>query len=228
MAPRLAPRRSTATVRTPSRLKKATARLTESDATLAKIISAHPNFDPRAWLTELPPLDTFTTLLFQVIGQQLSVSATRHILAKIQVAFGDHLPAPAEILAAPRDLLRRAGLSRRKVETVRTVAALFSDGTLSDELFSELSDEEIEARLTSIPGIGPWTVHGFLIIALDRPDVVLPGDLALRKAIRELYGLDHLPTPTEVLTMAEKWRPYRSLATAYLFESAFAVDSKSR
>jgi len=108
---------------------------------------------------------------------------------------------------------------------MRTVASLFRDGTLSEALLRDLSDAEIEARLTAIPGIGPWTVHGFLIIALDRPDVVLPGDLALRKVIRQRYGLDHLPTPTEVSELADRWRPYRSLATAYLFESAFEAAS---
>jgi DNA-3-methyladenine glycosylase II len=77
------------------------------------------------------------------------------------------------------------------------------------------------AELTAIPGIGPWTVQGALLIALQREDVVLPGDLALRKAIRAAYQLDHLPSPQEVLAVAEKWRPYRSLATSYLFSAAF-------
>jgi DNA-3-methyladenine glycosylase II len=76
------------------------------------------------------------------------------------------------------------------------------------------------AELTAIPGIGPWTVQGALIIALQREDVVLPGDLALRKAVQVAYQLDHLPTQQEVLAIAEKWRPYRSLATSYLFSAA--------
>jgi DNA-3-methyladenine glycosylase II len=74
--------------------------------------------------------------------------------------------------------------------------------------------------LTAIPGGGPWTVQGFLIIALDRQDVVLPGDLALRKVIRRRYGMDHLLSQQEVLDLAELWRPYRSLATSYLFRAA--------
>ena len=77
------------------------------------------------------------------------------------------------------------------------------------------------AELTAIPGIGPWTVQGAMLIALQREDVVLPGDLALRKAIQVAYQLDHLPTQQEVLAIAEKWRPYRSLATSYLFSAAF-------
>jgi DNA-3-methyladenine glycosylase II len=76
------------------------------------------------------------------------------------------------------------------------------------------------AELTAIPGIGPWTVQGALIVALQREDVVLPGDLALRKAVRTAYRLDHLPSQQEVLAIAESWRPYRSLATSYLFSAA--------
>jgi DNA-3-methyladenine glycosylase II len=82
-----------------------------------------------------------------------------------------------------------------------------------------MPDEEIMAELTAIPGIGPWTVQGALILALDREDVVLPGDLALRKAVQSAYQLDHLPLPTEVTVIAERWRPYRSLATSYLFSA---------
>ncbi len=77
------------------------------------------------------------------------------------------------------------------------------------------------AELTAIPGIGPWTVQGALLIALQREDVVLPGDLALRKAVQAAYQLDHRPSQQEVLSIAEKWRPYRSLATSYLFSAAF-------
>ena len=88
-------------------------------------------------------------------------------------------------------------------------------------MLSALPDDELMAELTAIPGIGPWTVQGALIIALGREDVVLPGDLALRKAIRAAYELDHIPTQQEVLDIADKWRPYRSLATSYLFSAAF-------
>ena len=86
---------------------------------------------------------------------------------------------------------------------------------------SALPDDELIAELTVIPGIGPWTVQGAMLVALGREDVVLPGDLALRKAVQAAYRLDHLPTQQEVLAIAEKWRPYRSLATSYLFSAAF-------
>ncbi len=88
-------------------------------------------------------------------------------------------------------------------------------------MLSRLPDDELTAELTAIPGIGPWTVQGALIIALGREDVVLPGDLALRNAVEAAYRLEHLPAQEEVLAIAEKWRPYRSLATSYLFSAAF-------
>jgi DNA-3-methyladenine glycosylase II len=86
-------------------------------------------------------------------------------------------------------------------------------------VLAALPDEQVITALTVIPGIGPWTAQGALILALGRQDVVLPGDLALRKAVRAAYQLDHLPLEREVLAIAEKWRPYRSLATSYLFSA---------
>jgi DNA-3-methyladenine glycosylase II len=111
-------------------------------------------------------------------------------------------------------------MSRRKVATLRALAEQFVDGPMSGGAWESMSDEAIQACLTSIPGIGPWTVQGFLIVALDRPDVVMPGDLVLRKSIHKTYGLDHLPTQDEVLRIANAWRPYRSLATSYLFAAS--------
>jgi DNA-3-methyladenine glycosylase II len=104
---------------------------------------------------------------------------------------------------------------------LRDLAERFEDGRLDPDVVSAMSDDEILAELTVIPGIGPWTVQGALLIALQREDVVLPGDLALRKAVRTAYQLDHLPTQQELLDIADKWRPYRSLATSYLFSAAF-------
>jgi DNA-3-methyladenine glycosylase II len=92
---------------------------------------------------------------------------------------------------------------------------------LDPDILSELPDDEVITALTTIPGIGPWTAQGALILALRRQDVVLPGDLALRKAIQRAYEFDHLPSQAEVSAIAEKWRPYRSVATGYLFSAAF-------
>ena len=200
----------------------ATARehLRVADPVLARLIDKHPNFDPRAWMAELPKMDAYGALVFQIVGQQLSVRATRAILDRLEALFGGRLPEPQQVLNADPDALRRAGCPGARSDAT-ALAERFVTGEFSDQTFLQRSDEEIEAALTAILGIGPWTAHGFLIIALDRPDVVLAGDLALRRAIRNVYGLDQMPTEPEVLQIAERWRPYRSLAVSYLFASEF-------
>ena len=202
-------------------LREARSYLRDADPVLSRLIDDRPDFDPRAWMARLPPMDLFGALLFQVAGQQLSVAATRRTLARIQSLFGGQLPSPAELLAVDPGVLREAGLSWRKIGTLRDLAGRLQDGRLDPAVLCRQPDDELMARLTAIPGIGPWTVQGAMIIALGREDVVLPGDLALRKAIQAAYQLDHLPSQQEVLTIAEKWRPYRSLATSYLFSATF-------
>jgi DNA-3-methyladenine glycosylase II len=202
-------------------LRQARSSLRAADPVLARLIDDRPDFDPRAWMSQLPPMDLYGALIFQVTGQQLSVPATRRTLARIQALFGGRLPSPAELLGTDPGKFREAGLSWRKVNTLRDLATRLTDGRLSQDMLSSLPDDELIAELTVIPGIGPWTVQGAMIIALHREDVVLPGDLALRKAIRAGYQLDHLPAQQEVLAIADKWRPYRSLATSYLFAAAF-------
>jgi len=195
--------------------------LRQADPVLAKIIGARPDFRPRSWTTDLPAIDAFSILIFQVIGQQLSVRATRTIMGRLEANFGGRLPTPAEMLAADPGAVRSSGLSERKTATLRAVAQRFVDGDLSDSALSRMSDEDVMAALTSIKGIGPWTAKGFLLVALDRPDVFLTGDVALRRAVVRAYGLDHLPTDDEMLQLAERWRPYRSLAVSYLFASEY-------
>jgi len=202
-------------------LQQARSYLRRADPVLARLIDDRPDFDPRVWQAELPPMDLYGALLFQVTGQQLSVPATRRTLARIQALFGGHLPSPAELLAVDPARLRAAGLSWRKVGTLRDLAERMTDGRLDPEALPTLPDDELMAELTDIPGIGPWTVQGAMLIALQREDVVLAGDLALRKAIQAAYQLDRRPSQQEVLAIAEKWRPYRSLATSYLFSAAF-------
>jgi DNA-3-methyladenine glycosylase II len=166
-------------------------------------------------------MDLYGALLFQITGQQLSVPATRRTLARIEALFDGHLPTPTELLSVDPGELREAGLSWRKVGTLRDLAERLMDGRLNPDVLNSLPDDELIAALTTIPGIGPWTAQGALIIALQREDVVLPGDLALRKAVQTAYQLDRLSTQQEVLAIADKWRPYRSLATSYLFSAAF-------
>ena len=201
--------------------RKARRFLREADPVLAGVIDAHPGFRPRAWMDELPPLDAFATLIFQVVGQQLSVAATRTIVSRIEDRFGGRLPSPAALLAADPQVLRAAGLSARKGATLRALAERFVDGRLSDAALELMTDEEVEAALTEVPGIGPWSAHGFLLVALNRPDVFLTGDIALRRAIQRVYGIDHVPTEAELVEISDRWRPYRSLAVSYLFASEY-------
>ena len=202
-------------------LRRARSHLRDADPVLARLIDERPDFDPRAWISQLPPMDLFGALLFQVTGQQLSVPATRRTMGRIQALFGGRLPSPEEVLETDPAKLREAGLSWRKIGTLRDLAARLSDGRLSQDVLSSLPDDELITELTAISGIGPWTVQGAMLVALRREDVVLPGDLALRKAVQAAYQLDHLPAQQEVLDIAERWRPYRSLATSYLFSTAF-------
>jgi len=197
--------------------------LRNADPVLARLIDARPDFRPRAWADELPPFDAFGTLVFQVAGQQLSVASTRAIISHLQERFGGHMPSPAELLAADPQVLRDSGFSTRKGQTLRALAERFVDGRLSDESLARMTDDEVEEALTEVPGIGPWSARGFLLVALDRPDVFLTGDIALRRAIQRLYGFDHVPTENELIELSDRWRPYRSLAVSYLFASEYAA-----
>ena len=201
--------------------RKARAFLRKADPVLAGVIDAHPAFRPRAWMDELPPLDAFGTLIFQVVGQQLSVAATRTIVSRIEDRFGGRLPSPAELLASDPQVLRAAGLSARKGATLRALAERFVDGRLSGAALERMTDDEVEAALTEVSGIGPWSAHGFLLVALNRPDVFLTGDIALRRTIQRTYGLDHVPSEAELIDISNRWRPYRSLAVSYLFASEY-------
>jgi DNA-3-methyladenine glycosylase II len=129
--------------------------LRNADPMLAQVIDAHPDFRPRAWIDELPGLDAFGTLIFQVAGQQLSVRSTRAILSRLEQSFGGHLPSPAELLAADTQVLRASGFSTRKGSTLRALAERFVDGRLSDEALARMTDEEVEARSRKCPGSAP-------------------------------------------------------------------------
>src|SRR6476661_4603474 len=119
-------------------LQQARSHLRNADPVLARLIEDRPAFDPRAWMAELPPMDLYGALLFQVVGQQLSVAATRRILARIQALFGGHLPSPAELLAEDPGKLREAGLSWRKISTLRDLAGRLSDGRLNPDALGRL------------------------------------------------------------------------------------------
>ena len=120
-------------------LRQARSHLSDADPVLARLIDDRPDFDPRAWMAQLPPMDLFGALLFQVTGQQLSVPATRRTLTRIEALFDGHLPAPTELLEVEPDQLREAGLSWRKIGTLRELAGRMSDGRLDPDALSGLS-----------------------------------------------------------------------------------------
>jgi DNA-3-methyladenine glycosylase II len=194
--------------------------LRAADPVLAQMVDDRPHFDPDVFMRRLPAMDLFGALVFQVIGQQISVIAATAIFTRLTGRFGGRTPGPGELAALDPGTLRALGLSRRKAATVLDLAQRFSDGRLSEAELRQLPDQEVIRRLTEVKGIGDWTVQGALLIALQRPDVIRSDDLALRHAIKASYGLDHLPSPVEVADLAQHWRPYRSLASSLLLAAA--------
>src|SRR3954465_11354246 len=129
--------------------------LRKADPVLAPVIDAHPGFRPAPGVDLFPPLDAFGTLIFQVVGQQLSVASTRAIVSRIEELFGGRMPTPAELLAADPQALRTAGLSAPQGATIRALAERFVDGRFGDEALARMTDVEVEDALTEVPGIGP-------------------------------------------------------------------------
>jgi DNA-3-methyladenine glycosylase II len=191
-----------------------------ADPVLAQVIDERPDFDPDVWVRRLPAMGLFGALVFQIIGQQISVIAATAIFFRLTERFGGRVPDASELAAVDQGTLRSLGLSWRKVATVLDLAQRFSDGRLSEAELRELPDQEVIRRLTDVKGIGAWTVQGALLIALQRPDVIRPDDLALRRSIQARYCLDYLPDPAEVADLAQHWRPYRSLASGLLLAAA--------
>jgi DNA-3-methyladenine glycosylase II len=129
------------------------------------------------------------------------------------------MPTPAELLAADEKDLRAAGLSGRKVEYLQDLARHVAEGELELDSLATMSDEEVIAEITAVRGFGRWTAEMFLIFHLGRPDVLPIGDLGIRRAVERAYNLDGLPDADELERIAEPWRPQRTLACLYLWES---------
>jgi len=186
---------------------------------MARLIDSTQPIDTKAWRRARPLGDPFSVLVYSIIGQQISGYAARAIAGRLTDRFGGKMPSPAELLAlAPADL-KTVGLSRMKVEYLRSLAEHIVSGQLQVDHLHTLSDDEVRAQITASRGLGRWTADMFLLINLERPDVLPIGDLGIRSAVQRLYRLDHLPTPGEVETIGEKWRPNRSLASFYLWAS---------
>jgi len=168
--------------------------------------------------------ERYAGLVRTIVGQQLSTKAAQAIWLRIVAHFGGHPPTPAEVLAADEEELRAAGgLSRAKVGYLRSLAAHVLDGSLELDRLDELDDATVTAELVAVKGLGEWSADMYLMFSLDRPDVIAPGDLGIRKAIMLAYGLDGMPTPAEVLAIGEPWRPHRTTACRYLWRSLDAT-----
>jgi DNA-3-methyladenine glycosylase II len=200
--------------------------LAAADPAMATLIERIGKIDLATRLrrrSEERPADAYGALLRAIVGQQLSTKAARTIYLRVLDLFDGRTPAPERLLETSVEELRGAGLSGRKVEYVRDLAAHVLSGELEVERLSELSDEEAIAEIVAVRGLGQWTAEMFLIFHLERPDVLSGGDLGIRKAVQVEYGLAEMPAPQRVLEIGEPWRPHRSLASLYLWESLAAV-----
>lgn len=155
-----------------------------------------------------------------IIGQQLSTRVADVIASRFTSAVGDdETCTPSSILRLSDEELRAVGLSRAKTSTVRALATHWEQRRLSAQNIAARDDQAIMEEMTAVKGIGPWTVQMILIFCLRRPDVLPSGDLGLRQALARLDGRGELPKPAEVERRAEAWRPWRTVATWYLWQS---------
>jgi DNA-3-methyladenine glycosylase II len=188
-----------------------------ADRRLARIIrkvGAYPTKRPK-------PQHPFAVLLRAIVYQQLATKAAAAIFGRVTALGANGFPTPEEILQFDEVKLRGAGLSRQKIAAVKDLAARTIDGTVPDlKEIRRMSEEQILERLTRVHGIGEWSVQMFLIFQLGRPDVLPIHDYGLRKGFQKVYGLDGVPKPKAVLAHGERWRPYRSIASWYLWRAA--------
>lgn len=189
--------------------------LAANDRILASVIEAAPlpSFTPHT--------DYYKALVSSIIGQQLSVKAAATIRQRFVDLFDGEFPAPEQILTRSVEELRSVGFSRSKAGYVQDLARHILDGSVRFDTIDTLSNQAIITELTAVKGIGEWTVHMFLIFCMGRLDVLPTGDLGIRTGIKNLYNLDHLPTPDEVreIAAANKWSPFESAASWYIWHS---------
>jgi DNA-3-methyladenine glycosylase II len=161
----------------------------------------------------------FDTLVRSIVFQQLSGKVARVIYGRLVQAAASGCLTPEAILRLRPEKMRRLGLSGLKTAYIRDLASKTRRRKIVFEALPELDDKEVIDRLTAVKGIGVWTAHMFLIFALRRPDVLPTGDLGIKVAIRKAYSLAELPKPSEVEAIGERWRPYCSMASWYLWRS---------
>jgi DNA-3-methyladenine glycosylase II len=208
---------------------KARRELAAADPAMAALIERVGKIDLETRLrrrSEERPADAYGALLRAIVGQQLSTKAARTIYLRVLDIFDGSTPAPEQLLEASEEDLRGAGLSGRKVEYIRDLASHVLSGELELDRLEELADEEAISEIVAVRGLGRWTAEMFLLFHLKRPDVLSGGDLGIRKAVQVEYGLDEMPAPERVVEIGEPWRPHRSLASLYLWESLAAVPGE--
>jgi len=199
--------------------RKAIETLRNGDAVMGRLIEEHGALVRRDLKRERPG-DAYGALLRSIVGQQLSTKAARSIYGRLTDRYGGRPPTPQEVLADDPEALRAAaGLSHAKVKYLRSLAEHVEKGEVELGRLDALSDEDVAAELLDVKGLGPWSVDMFLMFQLQRPDVLPVGDLGIRRAVEQAYGLDALPGPDELERLAEPWRPYRTLASRYLWAS---------
>lgn len=196
---------------TPTYWQRACAELSAADPVMAALIGRFPGLSLRS------RGDAFSTLARSIVGQQISVKAADAVWSRFSAA----LPAvtPAAVLAAAPDPLRAAGLSLRKIEYLQDLARHFSAGDIHVSRWDAMDDAAVIAELTAVRGIGVWTAEMFLIFTLMRPDVLPVDDLGLQKAVAIHYGDGERVGRTALVARGEAWRPWRTVATWYLWRS---------
>jgi DNA-3-methyladenine glycosylase II len=215
----VSPRPSAGTAAAPKLdVERGTRHLRRKDPTMRALIARLGKLDLAA-RRRGRPADAYGMLVRSIVGQQLSTKAARTIYERMTQLWGGRTPTPRELLDADPNAIRAAGLSRPKIAYLRSLAEHVLSGELELDRLDELSDEEISAELTAVKGLGQWSADMFLIFHLGRPDVLPVGDLGIRNAAKAAYNLRKLPTPDRLKRLARPWRPYRSLASLYLWRS---------
>jgi DNA-3-methyladenine glycosylase II len=192
--------------------------LMKADKVLRRVMEERGPIDP-ATDRRGSRKDAYEALARAIVGQQLSTKAAASIWNKLLTQFDGVPPMPDQLLKRRADQLRKAGLSRSKVEFLKDLAKRVEDGRLDLGRLKKLSDEDVIAALIEVKGIGRWTAEMFLIFHLGRPDVTSAGDLGIRRAVQIAYGLDELPGPEDFERISDEWRPHRTLASLYLWRS---------
>lgn len=199
----------------------AVAHLENADPTLGKLIA---RCGPFAMQTR-DMMEPFYVLLRTIVYQQLSGKAADSILRRVLLVLGTDPPTPASVRMAEDQALRDAGLSWAKIKSIKDLAEHTDRGTIPDlKTLYRLDNEEIIERLTAVRGIGRWSVEMLLMFQLGRADILPITDLGVRKGYMMTYDLESMPTPKELEKLCEHWRPYRTVASWYLWR---AVDGEA-